>query len=289
MAFNWETTTILPEWNHILVNSNAFSLELLPYNPATPGLRQIKPICNKCPSNSPKRILPLRNQYTYKLTTNYIAYLKANHKTTWQELGFNTKGKQAIPSSTASSSQTSTTGPLDQLVIQRQKAIFPGTINSKELARLTIKYIVANNLSFNTAISPTFKELIKRLNPDIVAPSQYYLYQEIDTYYTEQNQLFKQKLYLHMQNKGTFTLCLDNWTSLNQKAYLGITIHWINAKDWTLQSYILRLENLHKQHSGENLYTSLLQILKEYNIQNNIFSITRDNASNNNTLISEFR
>ena len=70
---------------------------------------------------------------------------------------------------------------------------------------------------------------------------------------------------------------------------MGITIHWIDTINWQLQSYILKLENLHKQHSGENLNTYLISVLKQYNIQNNIFCITRDNATNNDTLISQFR
>ena len=70
---------------------------------------------------------------------------------------------------------------------------------------------------------------------------------------------------------------------------MGITIHWIDVKDQTLQSYILRLQNLYKRHSGIYLNTILIEVLKEFNIQNNIFCITRDNATNNDILIQEFQ
>ena len=287
MASNFDTLTELPPWEHIIAKSGAISFELLPLDLASNKGRQIRPICNKCPINSTKRLLPLKNQYNYKSATNYISHLYHHHKTTWEELGFN---KSTKSSSIASSSKSSTTGPLDQLVTQRQKPLYTNTINSKELARLTIRFIVANNLSFRTALSPTYKQLIQRLNSDILPPTQHSLYQEIEAYYNEQLDLFKQKLYLHItQNKGTFTLCLDGWTSANNKSYLGITIHWINPKDWTLESYILRLQNLHKKHSGENLNKALINVLKEFNIQNNIFCITRDNAYNNDTLIKDFK
>ena len=32
-SFNWETATELPNWDHILINSGTFSLNLLPYDP----------------------------------------------------------------------------------------------------------------------------------------------------------------------------------------------------------------------------------------------------------------
>ena len=52
---------------------------------------------------------------------------------------------------------------------------------------------------------------------------------------------------------------------------------------------MLYLENLHKKHSGENLTNSLISVLKRFNIENSIFSITRDNASNNDTLIQVYK
>ena len=52
---------------------------------------------------------------------------------------------------------------------------------------------------------------------------------------------------------------------------------------------MLYLENLYKKHSGENLANSLISVLKRFNIENSIFSITRDNASNNDTLIQVYK
>jgi hypothetical protein len=287
-SFNWETATELPNWDHILINSGTFTLNLLPYDPNI-GERRIQPICNICPQNSKKRYLSLKAPNTYKITTNYISHLYYHHRATWEEMGFKTPPIGA-KTTTTKSGTTTTSGPLDRLVSTRSRPLYPNSFTNKELARLTIEFIIANNLSFRTGISPTYKTLIQRLNPDMHPPTQHLLYQELETYYNELFQIFKHKLHLHItENKGSFTLCLDNWTSINQKSYLGITIHWIDPKTWKLQSYILRLQNLHKKHSGINLYTTLLDILTDFNIQNYIFCITRDNATNNDLLIDNFR
>ena len=42
-------------------------------------------------------------------------------------------------------------------------------------------------------------------------------------------------------------------------------------------------------HIGQNIYVSIMFILKEYYIKNNIFSITFDNVSNNTSAIEFFK
>jgi hypothetical protein len=49
------------------------------------------------------------------------------------------------------------------------------------------------------------------------------------------------------------------------------------------------MKDLKDKHSGLYLNKVLLETLREYNIEYNITSITRDNASPNDTLISAFR
>ena len=126
-------------------------------------------------------------------------------------MGFKTPPTGVKNTATKSNTTTTTSGPLNQLISIRSRSLYPNSIINKELARLTIEFIIANNLSFRTGILSTYKTLIQRLNPDIRPLTQYLLYQEVDTYYNELFQLFKHKLYLHItQNKGSFTLYLDN-------------------------------------------------------------------------------
>jgi hypothetical protein len=42
--------------------------------------------------------------------------------------------------------------------------------------------------------------------------------------YNENSSLIKNELFENIKSNGTFSIILDAWTAINQKAYLGITI-----------------------------------------------------------------
>jgi hypothetical protein len=51
----------------------------------------------------------------------------------------------------------------------------------------------------------------------------------------------------------------------------------------------LDLADLYRRHSGDYLCRTLIKVLKSYNIDQSILAITRDNASNNHTLLEGFQ
>jgi len=50
------------------------------------------------------------------------------------------------------------------------------------------------------------------------------LKEELESIYLSSFNNFKNKLSIHKENQGTFSLTLDAWTASNQDAYLGITM-----------------------------------------------------------------
>ena len=47
---------------------------------------------------------------------------------------------------------------------------------------------------------------------------------ELDFKYNEKSQFIKSELSENIKSNGTFSLTLDAWTGINQKAFLGITM-----------------------------------------------------------------
>jgi hypothetical protein len=47
---------------------------------------------------------------------------------------------------------------------------------------------------------------------------------ELNLSYIEKSLNIKEKLQENINSQGTFSITLDAWTSINQKAFLGITI-----------------------------------------------------------------
>jgi hypothetical protein len=80
------------------------------------------------------------------------------------------------------------------------------------------------------------------------------------------------------------SLALDCWTSPFQQAFMAITAYFID-NEWNYRELLLGFEPLHGPHSGRNLSDVLLQLLRERQLLDRIFTVTTDNATNNDTLI----
>jgi hypothetical protein len=80
------------------------------------------------------------------------------------------------------------------------------------------------------------------------------------------------------------SLALDCWTSPYNQAFMAITAYFVDA-NWMYQEVLLGFKPVHGVHSGSNLSQIVLQILEQYQIQDRIYGITTDNATNNKTMI----
>jgi hypothetical protein len=47
---------------------------------------------------------------------------------------------------------------------------------------------------------------------------------ELDLSYSEKSKEIKEELNENINSQGTFSITLDAWTSISQKAFLGITV-----------------------------------------------------------------
>jgi hypothetical protein len=65
---------------------------------------------------------------------------------------------------------------------------------------------------------------------------------------------------------------------------MAITGYFIDA-NWVYQEVLLGFKPLHGSHTGANLSAVLLETLINHNIQDRVFGITTDNATNNKTLV----
>jgi hypothetical protein len=72
----------------------------------------------------------------------------------------------------------------------------------------------------------------------------------------------------------------------NYKEFAAVTAHWINT-EWEHKSTLLDIIELENPvHSGLYLAAELLKVTNNYGITHTIISVTRDNASVNDTLTS---
>ena len=84
------------------------------------------------------------------------------------------------------------------------------------------------------------------------------------------------------------SLTSDVWQSAYGMYFICITAHWIDD-NWLLQKRILHFKNFEYPHTGIVIMNAINECLNEYEIKDKIFSISFDNASNNNVVVNELK
>lgn len=69
---------------------------------------------------------------------------------------------------------------------------------------------------------------------------------------------------------------------------MAITSYFLD-QNWKYREILLSFEPLHGKHSGVNLGQVLFECLQEHRIIDRVLAITTDNASNNDTLVSNMQ
>lgn len=75
------------------------------------------------------------------------------------------------------------------------------------------------------------------------------------------------------------SITLDFWTSYAQMLYMSVTCQWID-ENWSFQKVLLDVCHIPCPCGGNEIYESLMKVLKFYNIDNRILSCTHDNSPN---------
>ncbi|KAM4064821.1 ribonuclease H-like protein [Hirsutella rhossiliensis] len=96
----------------------------------------------------------------------------------------------------------------------------------------------------------------------------------------------KQQLKEDLQrSRSRISISFDLWTSPNPYAILGVVAMWIDATG-KRRSTVLGMRRVHGEHSGENLGSTVLELLTEYDIGGDqIGYFMLDNASSNDTAV----
>src|SRR6266566_4463937 len=155
--------------------------------------------------------------------------------------------------------------------------------NESEAYNKILNFIIQNNLSFNILNSNSFKDLLNyynRLNP-IINRKKFKII--LEKTYFEYLSIFNQQIQQNIDNNGSFSITFDIWTANTQTSYLGIILIYID-NNFHLNYRLIGFEELSESHTGlyiYNKFVNILNIYSNFNL-NNILSITRDNASNNN-------
>jgi hypothetical protein len=93
----------------------------------------------------------------------------------------------------------------------------------------------------------------------------------------------QQRILRTLPSGSKISIALDCWTSPFSQAFMAITGYFIDS-DWVYREVLLGFKPLHGTHTGSYLSSVLIETLVEHNIEDKVFGLTTDNASNNKTL-----
>ena len=80
----------------------------------------------------------------------------------------------------------------------------------------------------------------------------------------------------------------DMWTPNQKLGYFCLTCHFVSDA-WILHKYIIRFAMLETPHNSVNMFNLVLNSLKEWNLEDKLFSFTLDNAAVNTAMINTLR
>src|SRR3954454_17651163 len=93
-----------------------------------------------------------------------------------------------------------------------------------------VEWITIRDLPFSEVNAPSFRRMVCALNPDAKVPSADTVRRDIDKRLYDE----KGRIRVMLQDApGRLSFAIDAWTSPTMQAFLGITVHWIDA-DWRM-------------------------------------------------------
>ncbi|KAL4566642.1 hypothetical protein LXL04_030762 [Taraxacum kok-saghyz] len=95
----------------------------------------------------------------------------------------------------------------------------------------------------------------------------------------------KKKLKDLLRSISKISVTTDMWKSTNQKIeYMVLTGHFVDS-NWHLQKRVLSFVHLPPPHRGVEIADTLYKCLKDWDIEKKVFTISVDNASNNDAAV----
>ena len=161
--------------------------------------------------------------------------------------------------------------------------VFFKVVNQDVIDEALVSLIVSRNLPFRVVEWPEFHAFCRLLNPEsenYIVTAHNSVPRRIEQSWESQKDIIRKKLQSASPN---IHLSLDIRTSPNRLLFLGICAHFVERSQEKLSKALLALRTV-ANHSGDEQFTTLLPVLKDYGIVQKLGSIVCDNHTANDKL-----
>ncbi|CAH9114483.1 unnamed protein product [Cuscuta epithymum] len=157
--------------------------------------------------------------------------------------------------------------------------VFDQTAIRRALAEMHI----IDELPFRFVDRQGFRKFMSIACPRFKIPSRWTIARDIYQIYLDEKLNLKR---LFRETTQRVSITTDTWTSVQRINYMCITAHYIDHQ-WKLQKKIISFVQV-TSHKGEYIAKALENCLLEWGLKN-IFTVTVDNASSNDTAVGFFK
>ncbi len=145
---------------------------------------------------------------------------------------------------------------------------------------------------------PGLQKIYRLLNPRVQIHSEMTVRHDIKEVYEVSKDRLKEMLKEH---EGCFHIAFDAWAAPNHHNYLGVVLIWchdghikvvtLDLIEYVPHSLLVTVSDftcrLTKAHTGKYLAEQIMEILKEYNLEELVLGAAGDNASVNDTTLDK--
>lgn len=139
---------------------------------------------------------------------------------------------------------------------------------------LLIKWLILASLPPSTLEEKWLANSFKFLNPSI----QLWSGEKYKAVFREVFRSMREDVRATLEQVSSkVSITVDFWTSYEQISYMSVTCHWID-ENWCFQKVLLDICHIPYPSGSNEIYHSLVKVLKMYNIENKVLSCTHDNS-----------
>ncbi|KAJ1276924.1 hypothetical protein BS78_05G253900 [Paspalum vaginatum] len=149
---------------------------------------------------------------------------------------------------------------------------------------LIAKMIIAHQYPFRMVEHKWFNILMSWMNSNYEPIGRKGIKNECMKVYEFEKELLKKSL----KEAESISVTTDLWTSKQNIHYMCLVAHYVDV-DWVLQCRVLNFVELDPPHTGIVIAQAIFECLVEWKIEDKIMTITLDNASNNDTAVTNLK
>lgn len=163
------------------------------------------------------------------------------------------------------------------LLVEAQKKYSPNDPRQVQLTNALVKFIADDLMPMSIVESPRFKSLMSLADARFQIPTRKLFRVKL---LPEMSSRIKDNIVKLLQKSSSICVTVDLWSNRQLRSYIGITAHFIDESNWSLESCMLSCSRFKGSHTAEAINEKFQKETMSFGIMPKITYIVSDSAAN---------